>query len=106
MYNRLGATLANSGQAEAAMSHYFRALDLQPSYARARFNLAVSCFSLHEYGEAAAHLLSALAIQEAEHQNLLKAADGMDVDAGRLAEDTDGPMSRALWETLATCLSQ
>lgn len=36
LYNRVGATLANSGSAEEALQYYYRALELNPAYIRAR----------------------------------------------------------------------
>lgn len=42
LFNRLGATLANSGKTELAMQYYVAAIDLDPGYVRARFNLAVA----------------------------------------------------------------
>ncbi|KAF5393239.1 hypothetical protein D9757_000747 [Collybiopsis confluens] len=36
LYNRVGATMANSGQAAEALQYYYRALDLNPAYIRAR----------------------------------------------------------------------
>ena len=36
LYNRVGATLANSGKAESALEYYDRALELNPVYIRAR----------------------------------------------------------------------
>lgn len=41
LYNRVGATLANSGQSDEALRYYYRALELNPSYIRAR------CVSFH-----------------------------------------------------------
>lgn len=35
LFNRLGATLANSGKAEEAIEYYYKALELQPDFARA-----------------------------------------------------------------------
>lgn len=46
LYNRVGATLANSGNAQDALGYYYRALELNPSYIRARFNLGISCVNL------------------------------------------------------------
>lgn len=46
LYNRVGATLANSGRAQEALDYYYRALELNPSYIRARFNLGISCINL------------------------------------------------------------
>jgi len=96
LYNRLGATHANSGRAEQAMQYYFRALELQPSYARARYNLAVASISLGKHHEAAEYLLTALAQQESEHR-------GADYDVGAVPEDTAG-VSHAIWETLGNCV--
>ena len=46
LFNRLGATLANNGRTELAIEHYIQALELQPAYVRARFNLAVANMNL------------------------------------------------------------
>lgn len=121
LYNRVGATFANSGQPEQAMEYYTEALRVQPSYARARFNLAISCITMSAHrewslffvyifelthdlrsDEAASHILTALDIQENEHANLTKMVG--DADAGRM-HDTTGPMSTSLWATLETCCS-
>lgn len=42
MYNRLGATHANSGKTDLAKQYYSAALDLDAGYVRARYNLAVA----------------------------------------------------------------
>jgi peroxin-5 len=36
LYNRVGATLANSGRSGDALEYYYRALELNPAYIRAR----------------------------------------------------------------------
>lgn len=65
LYNRVGATLANSGRPEDALAYYYRALEFNPAYIRARYvvqvvqervtrltqlrnryNLGISCISL------------------------------------------------------------
>jgi peroxin-5 len=46
LFNRLGATLANSGKTELAIQYYLEALSIQPTYVRARFNLAVASMNL------------------------------------------------------------
>ncbi|KAK0454986.1 hypothetical protein EV421DRAFT_1896879 [Armillaria borealis] len=94
LYNRVGATMANSGHAEDALQYYYRALEMNPTYIRARYNLGISCISLRRYEEAAQHILDALALQDAD------AAP----DSEKL-NDKRGIMSRALWDSLKTaCL--
>jgi peroxin-5 len=60
LWNRLGATLANSGRSEEAIAAYERALSLRPNFVRARYNLGVSCINIGCQKEAAAHFLAAL----------------------------------------------
>jgi len=88
LYNRVGATMANSGRAEEALPYYYRALELNPGYIRARFNLGISCINLHKYEEAASHVLDALILQETE---------GMQSNAS-----VRGVTSSALWDALRT----
>ncbi|KAK0461267.1 uncharacterized protein EV420DRAFT_1531213 [Desarmillaria tabescens] len=94
LYNRVGATMANSGHAEDALQYYYRALEMNPTYIRARYNLGISCISLRRYEEAAQHILDALALQDAD-----AAPDNEKLN------DKRGIMSRALWDSLKTaCL--
>ncbi|KAI0022577.1 tetratricopeptide [Xylariomycetidae sp. FL0641] len=60
LWNRLGATLANSGKSEDAIAAYEKALTLRPNFVRARYNLGVSCINMGCHAEAAGHLLAAL----------------------------------------------
>jgi peroxin-5 len=60
LWNRLGATLANSGRSEEAIAAYEKALAIHPNFVRARYNLGVSCINIGCHDEAAGHLLSAL----------------------------------------------
>jgi peroxin-5 len=60
LWNRLGATLANSGRSEDAISAYEKALALRPNFVRARYNLGVSCINIGCQEAAAGHLLAAL----------------------------------------------
>ena len=60
LWNRLGATLANSGRSEEAITAYEKALELNPNFVRARYNLGVSCINIGCFQEAAQHLLGAL----------------------------------------------
>ncbi|KAI5861737.1 TPR-like protein [Durotheca rogersii] len=64
LWNRLGATLANSGRSEEAIAAYEKALTLRPNFVRARYNLGVSCINMGCHGEAAGHLLAALGMHK------------------------------------------
>lgn len=87
LWNRLGATLANGGLPEEAISAYRKALDLRPTFTRATYNLGVSCLNIGCYQEAAEHLLAAIEGQMSR--------DGVkETDGG----DDDG--SSNLWHTL------
>lgn len=66
MWNRLGAALANSDRSEESIKAYHRALQLKPSFVRARYNLAVSSMNINCYKEAAEHLLASLSMHEVE----------------------------------------
>lgn len=66
LWNRLGATLANSSRSEEAIEAYYKALELRPSFVRARCNLGVSCINMGCYKEAAEHLLSAMFLHQGD----------------------------------------
>ncbi|KAI0028610.1 hypothetical protein K488DRAFT_89580 [Vararia minispora EC-137] len=90
LYNRVGATLANSGAADEAISYYYRALELNPAYIRARFNLGISCINLSRYDEAAQHILDALVLQDSDTVQ---------------GQDSRGVTTASLWDSLrVTCL--
>lgn len=72
LWNRLGATLANSGRSEEAIDAYSRALELRPNFVRARYNLGVSCINIGCFEEAAQHLLGALAMHKVVEQEGLE----------------------------------
>lgn len=65
LWNRLGATLANSGRSEEAIAAYEQALSLAPNFVRARYNLGVSCININCHQEAASHFLAALDMHKA-----------------------------------------
>lgn len=46
LYNRIGATLSNSGRSEESLEYYQQALSLRPDFARCHFNLSISCLNL------------------------------------------------------------
>ncbi|KAI8824687.1 hypothetical protein BJ741DRAFT_633196 [Chytriomyces cf. hyalinus JEL632] len=64
LWNKLGATLANSKNATKALEAYDRALQLNPDFLRARYNVAIALIQLGSYTDAAEHLVSVLEAQE------------------------------------------
>ncbi|XP_037301137.1 peroxisomal targeting signal 1 receptor-like, partial [Manduca sexta] len=46
LWNRLGATLANSDRSEEAVDAYHEALNLEPGFIRARYNVGITCMNL------------------------------------------------------------
>jgi peroxin-5 len=90
LWNRLGATLANSSRSEEAIAAYEQALSLRPNFVRARYNLGVSCVNIGCYQEAAAHLLGALAMHKVTTQEgHKKARDILGNDGPGLPTDED-----------------
>ncbi len=114
LWNRLGATLANSGRSEEAIAAYERALSLRGNFVRARYNLGVSCINIGCYNEAAGHLLGALAMHKVQEQegrekakDILAGGDG----PGRVTEAELEAMiaqnqSTNLYDTLRRVFSQ
>eukprot|EP00842_Homolaphlyctis_polyrhiza_P001490 jgi/Hompol1/2341/HPOL_005951-RA len=86
LWNKLGATLANSGRTEEAIDAYHHALELKPSFVRGRYNLGVACINIGCHKEAAEHILSALSMHGSDHQN-------------------QANISLNLWETLRRALT-
>ena len=62
LWNKLGATLANSSRSERALSAYHRALQIKPKYARAWLNMAIANSNLQNYKEAARCYLQTLSL--------------------------------------------
>lgn len=108
LWNRLGATLANSGKSEEAIAAYEKALALRPNFVRARYNLGVSCMNIGCYEQAAGHLLSALdmhktvekAGREKARELLSSTGDGSDVSEEHLDHMTTQNRSATLYDTL------
>ncbi|RKF73504.1 Peroxisomal targeting signal receptor [Golovinomyces cichoracearum] len=87
LWNRLGATLANSGRSEEAIVAYDKALTLRANFVRARYNLGVSCINIGCYEEAASHLLGSLVMHKfVEKEGRQKARDILDGGSNTLSE--------------------
>ncbi|RKF54209.1 Peroxisomal targeting signal receptor [Golovinomyces cichoracearum] len=87
LWNRLGATLANSGRSEEAIVAYDKALTLRANFVRARYNLGVSCINIGCYEEAASHLLGSLVMHKfVEKEGRQKAKDILDGGSNTLSE--------------------
>ncbi|MCJ1315511.1 Peroxisomal membrane signal receptor PTS1 [Xylographa vitiligo] len=108
LWNRLGATLANSGRSEEAIAAYEKALTLNPNFVRARYNLGVSCINIGCYEEAAQHLLGALSMHrvvEREGRNRVQEVVG-GVDEEKLERMMSMNQSTNLYETLRRVFGQ
>lgn len=102
LWNRLGATLANSGRSEEAIAAYEKALSLHPNFVRARYNLGVSCINMGCYDEAASHLLAALAMhKDVEKSGREKARE---ILGGAAAGVTDEHLDRMTTQNRSTTL--
>uniref|UniRef100_A0A2L2Y324 Peroxisomal targeting signal 1 receptor n=1 Tax=Parasteatoda tepidariorum TaxID=114398 RepID=A0A2L2Y324_PARTP len=91
LWNRLGATLANSNRSGEAFEAYYRALELYPGLIRSRFNLGVSCINLNAVKEAVEHFLLALNLQNAGR--------------GPQGLKSKAAMSSSIWSTLRTAIT-
>merc|ERR1712048_548788 len=68
MWNKLGATLANSGKSEQAIIAYHQGLHLKPNFARSWSNLAIAHANLGQHADAARFYLSSLVLNpDAKH---------------------------------------
>ena len=117
LWNRLGATLANSGRSEEAIAAYEEALTLNPNFVRARYNLGVSCINVGCLPEAAQHLLGSLGMHrvvEREGRERVKEAIGGGQGPNAAGALDDGELDRLmaanqstnLYETLRRVFSQ
>ena len=113
LWNRLGATLANSSRSEEAIEAYSRALELRPNFVRARYNLGVSCINLGVLQEAAGHLLGALSMHKvlekearAQAYDLVRDGVGDAVDAEAVDQILQQNQSTNLYDTLRRVFTQ
>ncbi|CAD6892545.1 unnamed protein product [Tilletia laevis] len=101
LYNRMGATLSNSGRSDEAIKFYHHALSLQPEFVRCHFNLSISYLNLKMYRETAQHIYTALSLQRAE-----SASNTGKAELNQLGNERDvgGVASTSLWETFRVSL--
>ncbi|KAL2019466.1 hypothetical protein VTK56DRAFT_9582 [Thermocarpiscus australiensis] len=111
LWNRLGATLANSGRSEEAIAAYEKALAIRPNFVRARYNLGVSCINIGCHAEAAAHLLAALDMHKSVEKSgrdmarrLLFGDGAGGGDDGPAAGDTDARIEAMTTQNRSTTL--
>ena len=115
LWNRLGATLANSGRSEEAIAAYESALSLAPNFVRARYNLGVSCININCPQEAACHFLAALemhkSIEKSGRSKAYEILGSSGVAAGSSVDETLDRMSAqntssTLYDTLRRVFTQ
>lgn len=97
LWNKVGATLANSRDSMGAVEMYFNALQINPSFVRARYNLAISCMNMGQHQEAAEHLLTALDLQRAAALSAGEAARALETGA---SVDIPNGTSDGIWDSL------
>jgi peroxin-5 len=66
LWNKLGATLANSSRAPEAMQAYAEALRLDPTFVRAHSNQGIAHLALRGYGDAATAFARAIQLNEGD----------------------------------------
>lgn len=62
LWNKLGATLANSGRSGEALDAYRRALEAKPNYMRGWINMGISLANLGNYEESSRYYVRALSL--------------------------------------------
>ena len=104
LWNRLGATLANSGRSEEAIAAYEKALTINPNFVRARYNLGVSCINIGVLPQAAQHLLGALSMHRVvEREGMQRVKEVIGEDPGSSTID-EGDVERMIGMNQSTNL--
>ena len=95
LWNKLGATLANSSRSGDALDAYKKALELKPNYMRAWTNMGISLANIGDYEGSARYYVRALTLNRravavwgylrtslscAAREDLMRAADAEDVE--------------------------
>ncbi|CAI9740986.1 peroxisomal targeting signal 1 receptor-like isoform X2 [Octopus vulgaris] len=94
LWNKLGASLANSNKSEQAVEAYHQALQLSPGFIRSRYNLGIACINLGVHQSAIEHFLVALNMQR-KSEDLMPAS----MNTSRQV------MSMNIWGTLRMTLT-
>lgn len=94
LWNRLGASYANGQRAIEAVAAYKKALEIEPSFVRARYNVGIICINMKSYKEAVEHFLVAL-----NHQAQSKIRSGINI------ENVENQMSESIWSSLRMAVS-
>jgi peroxin-5 len=89
LWNKLGATLANGNRSREALAAYDRALDLNPGYVRAQYNLGIAHSNLGDHVAAARHLVRAVVMQQ----------------GGIVVPDPPTRSTREMWDVLRMTLN-
>jgi len=100
LWNKLGATYANSNRNEEAIDAYYQALKLCPGFVRARYNLGIGCMNLGAYKEAVEHFLTALV-----QQSQANLTEEFLSETTKLKRNNIQQMSETIWSTLRLALS-
>lgn len=79
IWNRLGAALANDNRSEEAIEAYYKALQLKPSFVRARYNLGILCINIGCYKDAAEHFLAGLSLHKVDNGEDYKDGEMFDI---------------------------
>lgn len=93
-WNRLGASLANGNRSTEAVNAYQQALQIQPGFIRARYNVGIICINLKAYKEATEHFLTAL-----NHQATSMMRSGLGDGS------PSSQMSDTIWSTMRMAIS-
>ncbi|KAJ2794430.1 hypothetical protein H4R20_006226, partial [Coemansia guatemalensis] len=98
LWNRLGATQAHVGSNKEATAAYFRALELHPSFIRARYNMSLASTNMGQHREAAENCLIALSLQQRDMDAVDNKGKAANMDAAHMMPA--GGMSATIWNAL------
>ncbi|KAJ2351285.1 hypothetical protein GGF43_004075 [Coemansia sp. RSA 2618] len=98
LWNRLGATQAHVGNNSEATAAYFRALEIHPSFIRARYNMSLASTNMGQHREAAENCLIALSLQQREMQTIDSKGKAAQMDGAQMVPASG--MSSTIWNAL------